>query len=370
MPPAHPGHPPLRVLLVGHCRFPLRPPFTGGLESITWNLATRLADRGHEVTVFAAEGTDCGPRVTVVTPEDLGCHIRRDATWEEARPDISATFEALAAWIRRSDVQVVHNNSLNPTLPRLARTLGRPLLTTLHTPLLEPMEEAWRETPPRPGEVVAVSGATAADWAEVVDADVVLNGIDTDHWEQGPGGQGLVWFGRIVPEKGPHVAVEIAADLGLPLHLAGPVSDEEYLEKVLRPAIAASSGPGVEYHGHLDGSELPALVGGAGAALVTPQWDEPFGLVAAEAASTGTPVLALARGGLTEVVSPGIGRRLDPAGWRGDIRAAHAECLELDRSDVRAEAVERFDLERVVDDYEARYRQLLERARSTDEPGA
>ena len=111
--------------------------------------------------------------------------------------------------------------------------------------------------------------------------------------------------GRIVPEKAPHLAIEAARRAGMPLALAGPVSDLAVLRR--RPSDPASVAD-VEYAGHLRVPDLAALVGSRAAALVTPVWDEPYGLVVAEALACGTPVVAFDRGGIPEVLADSVGR--------------------------------------------------------------
>lgn len=343
----------LSVLLAGHCRSPIRPPFVGGLEAITWHLARGLHARGHRVAVFAAEGSDCGPGVAVLTPEDLGVTIAPDAPWVESRDDISLAYARLSTAARSLDVDLVHNNSLNRTL--LDAGVPVPLVTTLHTPPLLPMLDAFRRRGAAAGAVTAVSEHTASAWQPVVQAEVVHNGVDTELWRPGPGGVEWVWFGRLVPEKGPDVAIEMARRLGVPLRLAGPVSDRAFFEQAIAPRL----GGAVEYVGHLDTPDLARLVGASAAALVTPQWDEPFGLIAAESAACGTPVVGLARGGLPEVVDEATGRLVDPQQWEDGLARAAAEASALDREQVRRRAVDRFALGRMVDAYQERYLQLV-----------
>ncbi len=161
-----------------------------------------------------------------------------------------------------------------------------------------------------------------------------------------------------MPEKAPHLAIDAARRAGMPLLLAGPVLDAAYVDREVRPRL----GDDVRHVGHLDQQALCALVGSASVAVVTPDWEEPYGLVAAEAMACGTPVAALDRGAMREVVVEGGGVLADPRDPAA-LAAAMLAAARLDRDRVRRTAVERCSLERMVDAYELVYEQALERPR-------
>ena len=172
------------------------------------------------------------------------------------------------------------------------------------------------------GTFVAVSHHTAAAWRHVTDSEVIPNGVDLARWRYGDGGPALAWSGRIVPEKGTHLAIEIAQAAGMPLRLAGPIGDQQYYDSAVRPLL----GHGIEYLGHLCQDDLARVVASSAATLVTPRWDEPYGLVVAESLACGTPVCALKgcatigsqllipRDALWEMSGPGGGSRT-PDTW-------------------------------------------------------
>lgn len=322
-------------------------------------LARQLLARGHRVTLFAGEGSGAGWPRTVehipVEPLRLSPAARSDpsmpADW--VMQVHHAYLQVALHLAERRDIDVVHNNSLHYLPLAMARTSPAPTLTTLHTPPTPWLESALQaDTDPR-CRFAAVSDFTARSWSHLVAADVVPNGVDTELWRPGPGGEDLVWTGRMVPEKAPHLAARAARLTGRRLVLAGPVSDEEYFRDVVTPEL----GTGVEYAGHLAHRDLVELVGASAVALVTPDWDEPFGLVAAEALACGTPVAGFARGGLPEVVAPTVGR-LVPGGDVGALAAVVDEVAALDRRRCRSWAVRHLSAAAMAERYLARYAEL------------
>ncbi|MET0930808.1 MAG: glycosyltransferase [Aeromicrobium sp.] len=346
----------MRVCLIASSRFPVREPFHGGLEAHTATLAENLIRRGHQVSVFAAPGSD--PRLNV---EELA--VDRFEPSETARRDVHAmpdlwmqehhAYLGLMMELARSGpgrFDVIHNNSLHHLPVAMAELVDLPMVSTLHTPPVPWLESALMLSPGR-STFVAVSSHTAAAWRHAVTAEVVLNGVDTDRWRAGPGGTRAVWTGRIVPEKAPHLAVRAAVAAGLEIDLAGPCQDEEYFAREIAPLL----GSRVRHLGHLATDALVDLVGRASVAVVSPAWDEPYGLVAAEAMSCGTPVAAFRRGALAEIVADGAGVLAEPDDVEA-LAAAIDAARRSDRAGVRRQAVRHHSVERMVSSYEDVYR--------------
>lgn len=352
----------MRVCLIASSRFPVSEPFHGGLEAHTGLLAQHLMRRGHQVSVFAAPGSDIGRDV-----EELP--VGRFEASEAARQDVAAmpdlwmrehhAYLGLMLDLARSGAarfDVVHNNSLHHLPVAMAEMLPIPVVTTLHTPPVPWLESAVSlcETP---STFVAVSRHTASAWQHAVRAETVLNGVDTNRWVPGPGGRRAVWTGRLVPEKAPHLAIRAALDAGLSIDLAGPRQEQAYFAREVEPLL----GERVRYLGHLGSDALVELVGAASVAIVSPVWDEPFGLVAAEAMACGTPVAAFRRGALPEIVVAGVGALAEPDDV-GSLSTAIKEAGMSDRSQVRRHAEQHLSADRMVSAYEHLYRRVCSEA--------
>ena len=357
---------PLRIAVIAPSRFPIAEPFTGGLEAHVWLACSTLRARGHHVTLIAATGSDPQVADRLLTMPQLGAAPggRRDLS-EDARLVRAETkaYRTVMAQLARhtGSFDVIHNHSLHATPWARAHRVDTPMVTTLHTPPLPHLVAAYRPAPAHQARFVAVSRHTATAWAECgIPAQVVHNGIDTDRWQAGPGGGPLIWFGRLVPEKGPQLAIDAARLAGFDLQLAGPVVDQRFFDDEIRPRLS----PQVRYLGHLDQQELACAVGRSSVALVTPTWDEPYGLVVAEALSCGTPVAAFRRGGIPEIITAASGLLADP----GDVPALVAAARRagsLSRGAARRHAVQRCSVHTMSGAYDDIYHgmQPVERTR-------
>lgn len=346
----------MKIAILGHLKFPIGAPFAGGLERHTHALAAGLWARGHAVTLFAAEGSDPAlAPVGICAP--TGPHTgdpESDTVIDAIEGDAYARMMRAVA---DDGFDLVHANCLHALPLAESRNLRIPMLAVLHVPAFEPFASGLRQASPDL-RVVAVSRQLAALWQEIAPRiQVIGNGIDLDTFapsRQGVGDPYACWSGRIGPEKGLHLAIDAARMAGIALAFAGPRTNEAYW----RDEIAPRLGPDIRDLGHLGEAALAAHLGGARVAVVSPRWEEPFGLVVVEALACGTPVAAFARGALPDLLDDATGRLAKPDDV-ADLARAITEAATLDRATCRARAVAHFGIDRMLDAYEALYRDLV-----------
>ncbi|MEJ7629950.1 MAG: glycosyltransferase [Nocardioidaceae bacterium] len=351
----------MRVAIIADRRHPVAEPFAGGLEAHVWHLTAALRARGHDVTLFAGAGSDPDVATCMLGPARL--ELSAAALEDPSMPEVAwmrdhhAYLELMLRLGGRlgSSFDVVHNHSLHYLPVAMASTLRSPMITTLHTPPTPWLESAVKASTPGDSRFVAVSRHTARMWSAVVPAvSVVANGVDCARWPAGPGGQDLIWFGRLTPEKAPHLAVAAARRAGRRLRMAGPVHDRQYFDRHVEPLL----GRDVVYLGHLRQSALAREVGSAAATLVTPAWDEPYGLVVAESLASGTPVAAFDRGGVPEILTAECGEVVD-GGDVDELAAAVHRVMRLSRAACAQRARTHCDVFRMVDQYVDMYEETF-----------
>ena len=353
----------MKIAVVAHLKYPIAEPFFGGLEMHTHLLCSKLTARGHEVTLFAAEGSRSAALETVAAPTSL---LEVDPFTSSCIHALEhEAYSAIMSRLQSGSFDVVHFNALHYLPLQQAASQAAPMVAVLHTPPFESLGSAVEATT---GLVtyVAVSKALVEQWPPHVGAVVIENGIDLDRFRFGPNADTdtfALWFGRIVPEKGLHLAIDAARASGLPLRIAGPINEIGYWDAEIAPRLGA----GVTYLGHLEQDEIAAILGRASVMVCTPCWEEPFGLVVAESLACGTPVAGFARGALPDILDASCGR-LAPADDVDALVKAIKTCLTLDRRPCRARAEALFDADVMITRYEALYRSVIaERVRASAE---
>lgn len=316
----------------------------GPWEQFVSLLTEGLVRRGVDVTLFATADSLTTARLVGTAPtgysEDAGLDAK---VWEGLH--IAAVFE------RAGEFDLIHNSFdfLPLTYSALVDT---PVVTTIHgfsSERIVPVYEKYNDH----GYYVAISDADRNDKLDYV--ATIHHGIDMHAFEVHPEpGEYLLFFGRIHPDKGTAEAIDVATAAGLPLIIAGIIQDEDYFERLVKPRI---DGERVTYIGPVGPDARNDLLGGARVLLHLIDFDEPFGFSVVEAMATGTPVVAHPRGSMPELIRSGENGFLVDS-LEGAISAVHA-AGSVDRRAVRACVEQRFDVDRMVDEYIKVYRSII-----------
>lgn len=328
------------------------PPATyGGTELVVHLLTEELVRRGHDVTLFASGDSETSARLRPITPVPM----RYGEPGPVRHPEHILLANAQACFLEAAagNFDLVHNHAGIEGLV-LASTSGTPVLTTNHNAYTDETASIWAAYPWRHTALSAASSATFPARGALAP---VHNGIDVESFpfNDRPTDE-LLFLGRFSPDKGPDRAIEAARRAGRPIVLAGKVdaADREFFDHAIAPLLDDRQ---ARFVGEVDGARKREFLSRAAALLFPIQWEEPFGLVAVEALACGTPVVAFDRGGVREIIEHG------ETGFVVEDVAAMAEAIRhvdaLSRRRCRRAAEERFDVARMVDEYEARYAETV-----------
>ena len=337
----------MRIAFVAPLVAPICDTTSRGPSVIIADLARGMLARGHDVMVFCAQGSYL--RDVPTAPIPLDPRVADAAVVRGARPQANAAlasaFDQLFFHLEQWGADVVSQHAFDAEPYALSRHL--PTVHTLHLNPTDPgVVDAVRTTR---APLVAVSHDSAHRWhqAGALRLTTISNGVrDFPVTPSAQGAMALI-AGRIAPEKGTATALRVARRAGLEPVIVGEVYDRGYFAREVTPLLA-----GVRLCSTLPRDRVRGLMSRAAVTLMPIEWDEPFGLVAAEAQLAGCPVIGYARGALPEIVPQDVGGALVTPGDEDALVAAIADVRSIDRTKLRASALERFDLTRMIDAHE------------------
>jgi len=315
----------------------------GAWETVASNVTEGLVARGWDVTLFATRDSITRARLHSVVDRGYEEDPSVDAKVVEYL-HISEAFERAAEF----DLIHSHYDFMALTYSRLVRT---PVLTTIHgfsSPKIMPAYQKYRD-----GYFVSISDSDRAPGLNYL--ATVYNGIDLSLYPLQPSrGANLVFLGRIHPDKGVHLAIQVAQLSGLPLLIAGIIQDEGYFREQVAPHLSQQ----IQYIGSVDASGKNDLFSRASALLHLNTIPERFGLVLAEANAAGVPVIAMDLGSCREVIEDG------KTGFLVNTveEAAHAmqRIGEIEPVACRLHVEQHFSIETMVEGYERVYAKIFE----------
>ncbi len=340
----------MRIAHIGPVATTIPPPKSGSVETMTSLLTEGLVARGHDVTLFATADSKTKAKLVALYPHGYW-HDENMWPWE-----LYEMLNLAAAVERAREFDIIHYEAAYyPMSLAFARLSPTPVVQTLHHSPSQAEVKLWLHYPEAPFVAISNEQARLLNGLNVV--ATVLHGIDTESFVfRDKPDDYLLFLGRFTEGKGVLQAIEIAKRVGMKLILAA-AEDDYYREKVA-PHV---DGRHIVYYGEADFHAKVSLYGGARALLYPIQTREPFGLVLAEAMACGTPVAALDRGAVREVVDDGVTGLVfeDLEQMANEL----TRTFDLDRRRVRERAVARFGAARMVDEYLDVYRRIAERHR-------
>ncbi|MFH1539426.1 MAG: glycosyltransferase family 4 protein [bacterium] len=336
----------MHIALLSPIAWRTPPRHYGPWEQVVSLLAEGLVRNGIDVTLFATADSQTAGKLCAVCPRP----------YEEDRsldPKVWECLHVANLFEKASDFDLIHNHF--DFLPlSYSRLVDTPLLTTIHgfsSPKILPVYKRYLDR----SYYVSISDADRNPEIDYI--ATVYHGIDLDsfafHEERG---DYLLFFGRIHHDKGAHEAIQVAKAFGMKLIMAGVIQDQKYYDEKVAPYL---DGDSIAYVGSVGPSDRDKLLGGAYALLHPINFNEPFGLSVVEAMACGTPVVAVPRGSMREIILDG------ETGFFALTVEEFVERLkdvpQLDRLKCRSYVQERFSRERMVKDYLGIYRRILEK---------
>jgi glycosyltransferase involved in cell wall biosynthesis len=347
----------------------ITPDTTVSRNRVIVDLASGLVKRGHAVTIFGT-GDSYLPGVTFVpvVPHPL-----------RSLPPVENDFYQYTSYLtilikevqrRQGEFALIHNHAYPEYMPLLS-DYKTPLLTTIHsqmTPLTAQVLAQFQDC-----RFVAIS-KSAALASGLNTIDIVHNSVDCDFFHPVDGDKTYYLTvgrmskakdenGRFMDPKGIGNAISIAEQSGIRLKIVGNVEDPQFFETIVRPHLSEriTFVGDVSSEQSISREQMRALFAGA-IGLINPiQWEEPFGLVMAEALACSTPVIAFNRGAVSEIVSnESVGRVVDPVQGVSGFVEALKDIPSLSRDACRAHAIAEFSTDTMVEKYEKIYSFLMQ----------
>ncbi|HEA84562.1 MAG TPA: glycosyltransferase family 4 protein [Candidatus Wildermuthbacteria bacterium] len=342
----------MRIAQVSPVWLETPPQSYGGTERIVSLLTEELVKRGHEVTLFATADSKTKAKLVPIWPRGLFADTNVLHT--------AAVFGLLYKELleQQGEFDIIHDHCEYNTAP-FSKFLKPPIVTTLHNMLTEESTILYKKFPNI--NYVAISENQKKSGPGINIVKTIYHGIPVKEYKFNSKPQDyLVWLSNITPEKGLAEAIEIAKMAGEKLIISGTIFPRhaDYFEHRIKPLI---DGKQIQFVGASDDRKKIELFGGAKAFLFPIfKWQEPFGLVVIESMACGTPVVAARSGSMPELIEHGkTGFLVDSA--TGAVSALK-RIKSISRNYCQEYVKKNFPLEKMVDQYEQLYKEILSRA--------
>ena len=363
----------MRILIVSTLKRKVTPDFFASRSRIILQLAQGLAKKGHTVSLLGTGDSNI-PGVKIIPVIEKG--------WVDLPPVENEFLRQTANLIQltqkiveiQNDFDMIHNHVYPDFFPSIIEDkLKIPMLTTLHALYdfyMDDLLSTFKKT-----YFISLSNAYAALYKKAKIYKTVYNGVDTDLYVYSEKKEDyMFWLARLpkakntdgsfMDPKGIRSAIKLAQATGMKLYISAPVEDHTFFEKDVKPhlndRIQFVGEPTTEQSVPL--TKIIDLFQHAKVFLMTINQQEPFGLTLAEAGSCGTPVIGFDRGAVPEVIVNGKTGFVVPyeKGAEG-LKEALVKIDQIKPQDCRNHIVKNFSLEKMVENYEKVYKEILSR---------
>lgn len=334
----------IRIAMLSPIAWRTPPRHYGPWEWIVSQLTENLVARGFDVTLFATGDSQTKGKLQWVCPRPYEEDKSLDPkVWESLH--ISNVFE------QAENFDIIHNHF--DFLPlNFSSFIKTPMVTTIHgfsSPKILPVYKKYNKS----NVYVAISEADRNKELDYI--ATIHHGIPVQDYTFSPNaGKYLLVFGRIHHDKGVHEAIQLAQKVNFPLVIAGIIQDEKYFLEKVKPFI---DGQNIRYIGSAGPDTKSKILSNALALLHLINFDEPFGLSIIEAMACGTPVIAMNRGAMPEIIKDGQNGFLVNSMEEAENRIAMLH--QIDRTFCRKTVQQKFSVENMVDKYIKVYEKIL-----------
>ncbi len=363
----------MKILIISLLKRKIAPTITASRPRIIYEIAQGLIKKGHEVSILGTGDSEV-PGATII-PIIEKSFIEMPA-YENPFYAETAYLVKLAKKIEELAPQfdMIHNHTYPEFINLFAsEKISTPMVTTVHAQAFPEFDETLSLFPQ--AHLVSISRAHHALFKKAHIEKVIYNGIDTNLYTFNPHKEDyMLWVGRLskakhddgsfMDPKGVKWAVQLARETGKRLKLTGNVEDMAFYNTEVKPYLSDTIewvGP-VSSEQLLPKEEIAELMGKASVYLMTVNWQEPFGLVMAEAMSCGTPVIAFNRGSVPELIKDGVtGFVVNPEDGIEGLKQALEKIPTIQYEACRKHVEENFSLETMINNYEEYYKEVIEK---------
>jgi len=353
----------MRIAIIAPLFEAVPPQKYGGTERVIHFIVEELVRLGHDVTLYAAGGSQTSAKLIQCAPGCFRALNIPDGT-PEVRNAYTAQLELAFSGVHEHDIVHVRHGTYSYQLAVLEANLGNqavPVVWTDHNAIHQGDKPTSFKNMARLG--IGLTGLSDSHRSTVPEANwlaTIHHGLPANMLTPSEATPSyLAFLGRIAPEKGIMAAVRISEAGGFELKVAAKVdpSNRDFYESEVKPLFAQSK---VDFIGEISETEKGPFLSGAIALIFPISWKEPFGLVMIEAMACGCPVIAFRMGSVPEIIEDGV------TGFVVDTEEEAVEALRyvgsLDRKLIRQRFEERFTSTTMVQKYLEVYERVIQQA--------